>query len=104
MTTISVEEAVRVLNSAVRADPVAMTALVDTRVLCNDNMAKHPTIQVLAPDGEPEGPCEVGFLGVLNGLFGIRHDGRGNIEAIYDGIHPTLAGFRIGPTKDLSED
>jgi hypothetical protein len=97
MNTISVEEAVRVLNSAAKADPKAMDALISARVPCNETLANHPTIQVQGDIGE----AQVGLLGILNGLFGINHSGRGHIEAIYDGVNPSFSGFRVGPTKDL---
>jgi len=98
MNAITPEDAVRILNDAHAADPQAMQDLVESRVPCNENLAQHPTIQVCG--GTTEEPPQVGFLGVLNGLFGINHNGRGHIEAVYDGVYPALAGFRVGPTAD----
>ena len=49
------------------------------RLICNDAIANHPTIQVAAPKGEMNF-YNIGFLGLLNGLFGIRdNDGFGAI-------------------------
>lgn len=93
---ITVQDAVRVLGEAFAADPKAMEALVEARVSCNEALSGHPTIQVQVRE---DGSCEVGLLGILNGLFGINHDGRGHIEAVYDGVYPTLAGFRVGPAE-----
>lgn len=91
--TLSLDQALAILNEAVDADPEAMAALISARVRCNKTLADHPSIQVLAhnPDEEitPGSPnvgsiTEVGFLGVLNGLFGIRADGWGHITAEFD--------------------
>jgi hypothetical protein len=52
-----------ILNDAVKADPVAMTDLCESRVPCNDELADHPTIQVCGFD-----PIVVGMIGVINGI------------------------------------
>lgn len=57
-----------------------MSALVETRVYCNDALADHPTVQVSVDKGKPT----VGVLGVLNGLCGVRHDGSGHIAAEFE--------------------
>lgn len=91
--TISLDRVLEILNEAVEADPDAMATLISTRVPCNKVLADHPSIQVLARNPgetiEPGSPnvgtiTEVGFLGVLNGLFGIREDGWGLITAEFD--------------------
>ena len=97
MKSITVHDAVRVLGEAFEADPKAMAELVEARASCNERLASHPTIQVYENEYQT---CEVGLLGILNGLFGINHDGRGHIEAVYDGVYPTLAGFRVGPAEE----
>lgn len=51
------------LNEAVKADPVAMAALCESRVPCNDVLADHPTIQVCGFD-----PSVVGVIGIVNGI------------------------------------
>ena len=77
-----VSTAIGILNSMVDADPEAMTALCEHRVHCNAALGDHPTVQVTAD-------CEVGLLGVLNGLFGVIPEGPkkgwGYITAVYDG-------------------
>lgn len=78
--SITIEDALRVLNEAVKADREAMQALIDARVLCNDKLGKHPTIQV----GRMDGCLRVGILGLLNGLFGTAEDGWGAIAAVFD--------------------
>jgi len=60
------------LNEILKTDPVALNALVSHRVPCNDELAKHSTVQV-HDDGI--NPTTVGLLGVLNGLVGAIEDG-----------------------------
>lgn len=85
---MDVDEAVAFLNSALAIDRVAMTALMVTRFPCNEALANHETIQVMAV----EKTYLVGGLGLLNGLFGIREDGMGHgmghilIEISEDGL------------------
>lgn len=80
---ISPEDAIRVLNEMLEADPRATKVLVENRVPCNKDLAEHPTIQCGAyPDGE--GPVKVGLMGVINGLFGADDDGWGCIAAIVE--------------------
>ena len=64
-------DAVAYLNELVRLDRPAMHALVESRVPCQEALADHPTVQVVS-DGED---AVVGFLGVLNGLFGTDAEG-----------------------------
>jgi hypothetical protein len=72
---ISVEEVLAFLNEALLLDQDAVSNLVETRFPCNAAMANHPTIQV---SGEPDGKSpKVGFLGVLNGMFGADEGGYG---------------------------
>jgi len=81
-TGVTMENAVAFLNEARDMDPQAITKLVQTRVGCNENIAKHPTIQVLRmPEKEVEemGSASigiengsnymVGLVGIFNGLF-----------------------------------
>lgn len=89
--TVTIDDAIALLNEALRLDPNAMNALIDARVVCNSALAEHPTIQV---DGRTEAP-RVGILGVLNGLFGVREDGWGPITAMVDEGHVT--GFQRSP-------
>ena len=93
-------DAVKVLNSAVLSDSEAMNALVETRVPCNDALADHPTIQVLADDDGSN--ARVGLLGILNGIFGTMDNGRGFIEAVCDD-DGKLKGFRVGSIVDESD-
>lgn len=76
--SVDIEHAINVLNAAVRDDSRAMTQLIAHRIPCNDALANHPTIQC---GGYGDTPVVVGFLGVLNGIFGIDSDGYGGITA-----------------------
>ena len=80
--TVSLDDAIEYLNSLVEIDALAMAAIISNRVPCNQAMADHPTVQVHAYQKE-EG-YKVGFLGLLNGLFGVDESGYGDIAAIFD--------------------
>lgn len=77
---------VYLLNQATELDPEAMLNLLGARVVCNQDLADHPTIQV--GRAAEDQPFTVGMLGILNGLFGIRDDGEyqghGVITAMFD--------------------
>jgi len=74
---------VKVLNRAIQADPEAVLALINNRVECNEALAVDPTIQIKNyPDPNK---FEVGLLGVINGVIGIRDsDGWGYITLVED--------------------
>lgn len=58
---------IQTLNEAFELDPEAISKLVEMRVPCNDQLADHPTIQVVLPPGTN---CyHVGLLGILNGII-----------------------------------
>jgi hypothetical protein len=73
-----IKKMVDVLNDALEKDPEGMNNLINTRVICNEQLAEHPTIQVGAykpgsdefnkdyPEGETE--FKIGFLGMINGI------------------------------------
>lgn len=76
-------EAVRVLNRIHAEDATVMPALIAYRVPCNEALTDDETVQVgRAVPNEPQ--CEVGLLGILNGIFGINDNRYGYIAAIYD--------------------
>ncbi len=85
---VTVEQVVEVLNQALKADDVALTDLIQTRVACNKKLAGHSSIQVgLAPGCNPEDKnlfYEVGILGLLNGLFGVDENQWGAVAAEMD--------------------
>lgn len=96
--SVTIAEVVSLLNELAVLDPDAMHALVENRVVCNDALADHPTVQV-ASRGEWNGAgYEFGILGVLNGLFGSDEAGWGAIAAVFGNEDRRLVGFVARPT------
>lgn len=73
--SVTQTDVVNLLNEMLLKDPKCVKALFEHRVVCNEAIASHPTIQVQLFD-EQDQPL-VGILGILNGLFGIAEDGFG---------------------------
>ena len=73
--------AVRVLNEALNADRRAVEGIFGIAFPCNQELAKHPTVQV---DGEDHiyGTPSITVLGLINGLFGVDDDDWGYIAKI----------------------
>jgi hypothetical protein len=84
MNSRTVIEAVEVLNRALASDPEAVAALVNHRVRCNLTLAQDETVQVGHIDDDPASGLEVGMMGILNGIFGVRPNRCGYIAAICD--------------------
>ncbi len=107
MTTL--DEAIACLNMIHAADPTVLGKLISFRVPCNSELALHPTVQVGLRDGWNEDgslkggdgtlftdqPYEVGFLGVINGLFGVDYRQWGFIYAHF-AEDEQLLGFSDG--------
>ena len=55
MSYEAIDQAVRVLNEALEADPGAMLALMNFGVTVNQTLADHPTIQVWSKPESTEG-------------------------------------------------
>lgn len=87
--SITIQDAIDLLNDALKCDPVAITSLTSHRVLCNLKLADHKLIQV----GSNEGTYRVGLLGIINGLFGVDDKGYGPIAAIVDVFDLTVERF-----------
>ena len=91
--SITIEDALEVLNRATKADPQAMRELVAARMPCNAALRDDPTIQV---SGSGSDDAEVGLLGIINGMFGIDEDGWGPLGAVMN--NGALIGFeRVTP-------
>ena len=68
------------LNELVTIDKTAIDALLNNRVPCNEALAEHPTVQVVAiPNGN-----YVGMFGIINGLFGVNRQGFGRIRSVFE--------------------
>lgn len=92
MRTEMVTEALVVLNRLHRADPSVLNKLVYMRVPCNEKVANDKDVQVGFINNDPEAGCEVGLLGIINGLFGTDAAGHGFIIAdVAD--NGTILGF-----------
>lgn len=84
----AVERAIEVLNRLHAADPTVLPALIAHRVPCNEAAADDPTVQVGHIDDDRTKGCEVGLLGIVNGLFGVQGPKAvGFICAHYDDDH-----------------
>lgn len=85
-------------RSMLEADPAATRALFSFRVGCNQALADHPTVIVrgegepwLPAEGPPRGRWDVGFLGVVNALFGPTH----RVATICDDVTGEVQDFRV---------
>jgi hypothetical protein len=79
--SVTVDDAIAILNHALYLDFDAFQNLVERRVACNADLADHPTIQVATTPERDR--FAVGLLGVLNGLFGVDANGDGPITGVY---------------------
>ncbi|MEN6369496.1 MAG: hypothetical protein ABFD77_07355 [Thermotogota bacterium] len=91
--SVTVLDVLGLLNEAVDLDHEAVRALCEGRVPCNEDLARHPTIQVSSYQSEEsaaKSAYRVGLIGILNGLFGIDPEsGWGAIAANYDVVCPS---------------
>lgn len=69
---ITLEEVVEKLNELLKLDKTAMIRLIFDRVSCNAGLAALPEVQTT--QGQ-DGNFTVGFLGIINSLFGIYENG-----------------------------
>lgn len=100
MNKIDPQYVVDFLNEIHKLDSTVLQQLIDHRVECNEQLANHPTVQVgtyFKPNTDKSFTA-VGFLGLLNGLVGIRDYGVGYIAAVYDD-DDKLTGFRLTDEK-----
>lgn len=74
--TLTVDDAIDILNDIIKTDPAAVTALVNYRVPCNEALANHQTVQVRGSNQT------VSMLGLINGLFGVDEDQYGYIAVV----------------------
>ena len=85
MLKLNPELIIEYLNSLIKLDKDAIGRLIELRTPCNNNLAKHETVQVLDEGTNNNPKYSVGLLGILNGLCGIDDDGYGFIMAEIDG-------------------
>lgn len=99
-SSVTIDEALKLLNELALLDNAAVTELIQHRVPCNRHLADHPTVQV----GGDEVIAKVGVLGIINGLFGVNADGWGAIGARMvedaDGFQHVDCFIRVKPVTD----
>lgn len=86
MTDIELaDEIIRRLNALIEDPDVRrdIGALMRDRVSVSAATANHPAIQVM-DSRDPEGVSTMSFLGLLNGVVGVREDGWGHVTAVID--------------------
>ena len=88
-SSISTQEVVDFLNNALELDSASIGNLFSIRVPCNQELADHPTIQV----GCQGTYCQVGLVGILNGMFGTYENGWGCLSLDVD--DGKVIGFRV---------
>lgn len=81
-----VDQAIEVLNLAIKADPVALQSLCQVRVRANEALQNHPTIQIGKDD-------TLSVIGLINGLFGVDSNGNGPIGRIENTESKEVTGF-----------
>lgn len=77
--SITIDETIDYLNDLIEKDP-SIRHLLDIRIHCNEETYNHPTVQV----GLHGSIYMVGFIGIINGLFGVHNNGTGAIAADMD--------------------
>jgi hypothetical protein len=82
---------IQLMNSALILDREAIDALVKRRVVCNADLAQHPTIQVRTGSAAPT----LGLVGLLNGIVGVDEQGNGYIAADFDSATDKLLWFSL---------
>lgn len=95
--SITVDGVISLLNDVVRCDQQAISKLFFNRVQCNDSLAEHATIRVVAGSTR----YVVGALGLINGMFGVDDNGQGAIAMIRD--NENILSFRKTNVRGDSE-
>ena len=84
-----VEAAVEILNSALEADRLAVNRFFALEVEVNQELADHPTIQVVDSQLDPDAKIPVVRpLGFINGLFGVDERSYGFVYIWAKGAKP----------------
>ncbi len=81
---VTLRETAEFLNELLKTDPTTINALFNIRIYCNQGLAEHPTVQVGCQGDGKQRTCQVGFIGILNGLFGIDEKGWGHLALDMD--------------------
>jgi len=87
--TISIKDIANLLNELLKKDPKGIKKLFNYRVKTTTEVANHPSVLVASsreygPKSESKiSNYSLGFLGILNGLFGTQEDGCGFLYYSY---------------------
>jgi hypothetical protein len=76
--SITVDEVIAYLNELNILDPQAIYNLFNHREACYDNFDLYPSILTLYKGGQ----SHLGILGIMNGMFGLNAEGKGQITAL----------------------
>jgi len=96
--SVTIQEVVGFLNELLDIDQCTISSMMSTRFSCRRHLADHATVQVGSLGAEH---CVVGFIGLLNGLFGIDKYGWGHISAEYE--ENMIKKFRLLTDQEVSE-
>lgn len=91
---ISPQDACDLLNEFLKLDPECARAFFSHREKCNEAVTQHPTIQTFQYEGESP---KVGFIGLINGMFGVKEDGMGAICYEIDQDTNEIKSFKLTP-------
>ena len=97
--TVTLEETAEYLNELLKTDPGTINALFNIRSTCTEAFANHPTVQVGCQGEGKNRWCQVGFIGILNGLFGIDEKGWGHLVLTLD--NGAITGFSVLSDSDI---
>lgn len=93
--SVTIEDAVALLNQALALSPAAVSSLTLHRVRCGDVFDSHPTITV---GGEARW---LGLLGLLNGIFGTVAE---RIGVVVEGPPDVVTRFLVLSLPDTVPD
>lgn len=101
-SSVSVGETVEFLNEMLGLDRQFTERLMWARIRCNRQIAEHESIQCRSEPGGGRG--KAGFLGVLNGVFGIDKNGFGPITGDVDEMDEThIVRFRMTDSDKIEK-
>lgn len=96
MRESEVKRIVKLLNEALKLDSDCIENLCLNRVLCNKDIADHPTIQVI--ENQKTKKFNVGLIGLLNGFVGPKYV----IQMAFDeGNTANISYFTYCKVKDV---
>lgn len=81
--SVSIDQVIKLLNELKDIDNEFLCKLINLRIVCNNDLLNHATVQCAGCEDDRITHGFAGFLGILNGLFGIDNEtGWGVINVI----------------------